>query len=79
MNILTEIQNHKHRFEIEGQEIELTINYRNGLWSSQLTKGKTGMADSTGGKFNSLDDYIKDKVKQHTYTFNFFKKYCIIK
>jgi len=69
---MREIVNYKHRFIIEGQEIELTINFKNGYWTSDITKGKTGIGNCSGGKYKSLDEYIKDQEREHRYAFNFY-------
>jgi len=66
------IINHKHKFTIENQEIELTINCKNGYWTSDITKGETGTGKCSGGKYESLEEYIKEQEKQHRYSFNFF-------
>jgi len=68
-----EIKNYKHSFVIDGNEIELVINCREGLWTCEITKGKTGTGICSGGEYNSLQEYIKDMEKQHRYSFNFFQ------
>lgn len=67
-----EINNYKHKFEIEGKEIELTINCKNGYWTSDITKGETGTGNCSGGRYDSLELYIKEQEKQHRYSYNFF-------
>lgn len=67
-----EINNYKHNFRINETEIELTINCKNEYWTADITKGKTGIGNVTGGVFNSLDDYIKWIEREHRHAFNFF-------
>lgn len=67
-----EIQNYKHKFFIESQEIELTINCRNGYWNSDITKGKTGIGNCCGGKYSNLAEYIQAQEREHKYAYNFF-------
>ena len=57
---------------IEGKEIELTINCKNGYWTSAIIKGETGTRRCSGGKYESLKEYINEQKKQHRYSFNFF-------
>ena len=54
------------------EEIELTINCKNGYWTSEITKGETGTGDCSGGKYVSLKEYIKEQEMQHRYSFSFF-------
>lgn len=68
-----EIDNHKHLFTIEEKEIELTINCKNGYWTSHITKGETGTRGCYGGRYDSLKEYIADQEKEHRYSFNFGK------
>lgn len=68
----TDIIDHRHVFVIGDMEVELLINYRNGLWSSKKIKGDTGTGDSSGGVYGSLDEYISDREKSHRYSCSFF-------
>ena len=67
-----EIKNYKHIFTIEGKEIELTINCKDGYWTSKITKGETGMTGCSGGKYDSLEEYIREQEGHHGYSFDFF-------
>lgn len=64
--------NHIHKFSVGSQEIELKINYTKGLWMSKIIKGETGMGSSSGGKFETLNEYISNLEKEHQYAYNFF-------
>lgn len=66
------ITNYKHKFQIENQEIEIIINCKNGYWTSDISKGNTGTVGCSGGKYENLEEYIKEQEKQHRYSFNFF-------
>ncbi len=68
------IINYRHVFFIEGEKIELRINYKDGLWTSEIIKGNTGMGDCSGGHYKNLDSYIKDQEREHIYSFSFFNK-----
>ena len=65
------IVNYKHRFLIAGKEIVLTINYKDELWKSEIT-GETGIGTCSGGKYETLKEYIAEQEKQHRYSYNFF-------
>lgn len=67
-----DIKDYKHRFTISGNEIELTINCKNGFWTCDITKGETGTGSCSGGVYESLDQYIKERERQHRYSFVFF-------
>lgn len=54
------ITNHKHTFKIQEQEIELTINCKNGYWTCAISKGNTGTGNCCGGKFDNLQQYIEE-------------------
>ncbi len=71
---MDEIKDYVHTFEIDGQEIQILINYINGYWTSKIKKGDTGCGGSSGGIYDSLSDYIKEQEKQHGYAYYFFNK-----
>jgi hypothetical protein len=66
------INNYKHKFLINSNEIELTINHKDGLWTSEITKGVTEIGKCSGGKYGTLEEYISAQETQHRYSFNFF-------
>lgn len=71
---MSDINNYKHTFKIGSQEIVLLINYKNKFWTSKVIQGETGTGGSSGGKYNSLTDYIKKQESQHRYSCSFFSK-----
>ena len=66
------IKNHVHKFNIEGKEIELTINCKNGYWTSDITKGETGTGNCSGGQYKTLQLYLKEQERTHIYSYSFF-------
>lgn len=70
------ITNYKHQFLIGSTEIELTINYKDGLWTSDITKGKTGVGKCSGGEYSGLKEYISAQEMEHRYAYNFFNHGC---
>ena len=68
-----DIINYKHQFSIDEKEIELTINCKDGYWTSNITKGETGVGNCSGGVYSTLSDYIKAQEKQHRYCFHFYR------
>ena len=69
---MKDIEDYIHKFEIEGQQIELSINCKDSLWTSDIIKGETGLGRSTGGVFHSLEEYIKEEEGEHRYAYYFF-------
>jgi uncharacterized C2H2 Zn-finger protein len=69
----TDIINHRHKFKIEDQEIELKISFIKGLWRAEVISGETGMGNCSGGIFENIEEYIKDVERHHTYQYNFGK------
>ncbi len=70
---MKEIKNHVHKFIIENEKIELTINCNNGYWTSKISNGYTGTGDCSGGAYKDLKAYIESQEHQHMYSYNFFK------
>lgn len=69
----TNIYRYKHSFMIEGVEIELTISRIAGHWKCQVTKGKTGISISSGGQYDSLEEYVKEQEAKNRHSYLFLK------
>lgn len=67
-----DIKNYTHKFNIDGLDIEIEINFINGLWQHNVTKGETGMSGSSGGVYSSIYEYIEYAERAHRYSFRFF-------
>nr|WP_298661096.1 hypothetical protein [uncultured Flavobacterium sp.] len=67
-----EITNYEHAFKIKNQEIKLLINFKNGLWTSEIIKGETGIGNCSGGTHKNLHEYLKEQEREHTHSFEFF-------
>lgn len=72
---MAEIINHKHRFKIDNEEIVLSISCIKGYWSCKLLSGNSGVGNCSGGRYLSLNEYIKDVENEHRYAYSFFNGY----
>lgn len=68
-----DIVNHIHKFKINEQEIVLIINRKKGYWTCDIQQGETGAGGSSGGKFETLQEYVKKCENHHRYCYDFFK------
>lgn len=66
------IKNHKHSFSIMGHDVELLINFTNGLWKAEVIKGNTGVGTCSGGSAKTLDEYIGKIEQEHKYAYYFY-------
>lgn len=57
-----------HKFTIGNEEIQLSIECQKGFWRSESLAGDWGQS---GGKHDSLDEYVKYVQMCYTYQYNF--------
>ncbi len=63
-----DIIDHKHKFKIGDEEIELIINRKGNLWTSDVIKGRTGVGYSSGGNYETVEEYAESMEIIHKYT-----------
>jgi hypothetical protein len=71
---IKDIEKLVHDFTINEEGITVEISFINGVWRSELIKGDTGVRGTSGGTFDSLEEYIEAVERQHTHAYGFFKK-----
>jgi len=69
---MKDIIDYRHEFYIDEMKVVLLINRKRGCWDCDIIEGETGIGHCMGGVFESLEDYIEDNVKEHTYAYHFF-------
>lgn len=67
-----DIIDYVHRFKIQDLEIALIINRKNEYWTCDINYGETGAGRCSGGKYETLQEYIKECENHHRYCYNFF-------
>lgn len=70
-----EIKPIRHDFKIGSDEIVLELWYdpNDWGWNCKRISGEIGFAGATGGRYESMDDYIKYCVKEATYSYHFHR------
>jgi len=73
--MIESIKDYIHKFIIDGEDIEMKINYdhKHLYWEAHLIKGDNPMPAHYGGTYESLEDYIKEMEKEMRYGRNFHK------
>lgn len=69
---MEDIINHIHVFKIHEQETILIINRRNNYWTCGVLKGGTGAGSISGGKYETLQEFIKECEDHHRYCYYFY-------
>lgn len=63
-----DIVDYLHSFKIGEEEIVLIINRKGKFWTSDIIKGRTGVGYSSGGNYESVEEYASYVEAIHKYT-----------